>query len=55
MIPAPGVFIVGIVVFYIVAWDAFEAIILPRRVTRKIRLARFYYEFTWPSGEFTHG
>ena len=47
MIPNAGVFIAGIVVFVVVAWDAFEAIILPRRVTRKFRLARFYYKFTW--------
>jgi len=47
MIPVPGVFLAGVALFLIVAWDAFEAIILPRRVTRKIRLARFYYLFTW--------
>ena len=47
MILAPGVFIAGVVIFLIVLWDAFEAIILPRRVTRKFRLARFYYQFTW--------
>jgi hypothetical protein len=47
MILAPGVFIAGVVIFLIVIWDAFEAIILPRRVTRKFRLARFYYQFTW--------
>jgi len=35
MILAPGVFIAGVVIFLIVIWDAFEAIILPRRVTRK--------------------
>ena len=52
MIPAPGVFIAGIAVFFIVLWDAFEAIILPRRVTRKIRLARFYYLFTWVTWKF---
>jgi len=40
MILAPGVFIAGILIFLIVSWDAFEAIILPRRVTRKIRLTR---------------
>jgi hypothetical protein len=49
MIPAPGVFLAGVVVFLVVAWDAFEAIILPRRVTRKFRLTRFYYLFTWRS------
>lgn len=49
MIPVPGVFIAGVVVFLVVLWDAFEAIILPRRVTRKFRLTRFYYQFTWKS------
>jgi len=49
MILAPGVFIAGVVVFLVVLWDAFEAIILPRRVTRKFRLARLYYLFTWKS------
>src|SRR5579871_5252670 len=52
MIIAPGVFIAGVVVFFIMIWDAFEAIILPRRVTRKIRLARFYYMFTWWTWSF---
>lgn len=47
MVPAPGVFVAGVVIFFVVLWDAFEAIILPRRVTRKIRLARFYYRYTW--------
>ncbi|MGB2627345.1 MAG: potassium channel family protein [Candidatus Acidiferrum sp.] len=47
MIPNAGVFIAGIAVFAIVAWDSFEAIILPRRVTRKFRLTRFYYRLTW--------
>src|SRR5271167_1397160 len=47
MIPVPGVFIAGVVMFLLVAWDAFEAIILPRRVTRKFRLTRFYYRLTW--------
>lgn len=28
-------------------WDAFETIILPRRVTRRIRLTRFFYRYTW--------
>jgi hypothetical protein len=47
MIPAPGAFIAGIAIFLIVLWDAFEAIILPRRVTRKFRLARLFYRSTW--------
>lgn len=47
--PAPGVFIAGIACFLVVAWDAFESIILPRRVTRRFRFTRFYYLFTWGS------
>jgi hypothetical protein len=52
MILSPGVFIAGVVIFLIVSWDAFEAIILPRRVTRKFRLARIYYQFTWITWKF---
>jgi Ion channel len=47
MIPAPGAFIMGVAIFLIVIWDAFEAIILPRRVTRKFRLTRLFYRVTW--------
>src|SRR2546425_411660 len=28
-------------------WDAFEAIVLPRRVTRRLRPARMFYRVTW--------
>jgi len=52
MIPVPGVFIAGFALFLVVLWDAFEAIILPRRVTRKFRLTRFYYLVTWRSWKF---
>ncbi len=47
MIPAPGAFAAGVAIFLIVLWDAFEAIILPRRVTRRFRLTRVFYRFTW--------
>ncbi|HTT32033.1 MAG TPA: potassium channel family protein [Methylomirabilota bacterium] len=47
MIPAPGAFVAGVAIFAIVLWDAFESIILPRRVTRRFRLARVFYKFTW--------
>jgi hypothetical protein len=47
MIPNAGVFIAGMVLFLVVLWDAFEAIILPRRVTRKFRFTRVYYRLTW--------
>lgn len=49
MLPVPGVFIAGVVVLLMVLWDAFESIILPRRVTRRLRLTRLYYLFTWRS------
>lgn len=52
MIPAPGAFIAGIAIFLIVLWDAFEAIILPRRVTRKFRLTRLFFKTTWKAWKF---
>jgi ion channel len=55
MIPAPGAFAVGVAIFLIVVWDAFEAIILPRRVTRKFRLARVFYKFTWNTSKLLTG
>jgi hypothetical protein len=47
MIPAPGPFLAGIAIFLVVVWEAFEAIILPRRVTRRFRLTRAFYRTTW--------
>src|SRR5579862_1035158 len=52
VIPAPGAFVAGIAIFLIVVWDAFEAIILPRRVTRKFRLTRMFYRVTWAIARF---
>src|SRR5215467_408012 len=37
----------SICLILIVLWDAFEVIILPRRVTRRFRLARLFYRSTW--------
>lgn len=37
----------GILAIVFVLWDAFETIVLPRRVSRRIRLTRFFYRFTW--------
>lgn len=39
--------IVGVLVVLIVLLEAFETIILPRRVTRYFRVTRFYYIYTW--------
>jgi len=52
MIPSPGAFAAGVAIFVIVVWDAFEAIILPRRVTRKFRLTRAFYKTTWSVWRF---
>jgi len=39
--------ILGFLMVTIMLWDAFEVIILPRRVTHRLRFARFFYRFTW--------
>jgi hypothetical protein len=39
--------IAGLFVLFITLWEAFETIILPRRVTRPIRLVRMFYRVTW--------
>ncbi len=39
--------LVGAGLVLIVLWDAFETSILPRRVTRRIRLTRLFYHNTW--------
>jgi Ion channel len=36
----------GICLLAVILWDAFETIILPRRVTRRYRLARAFYRYT---------
>jgi voltage-gated potassium channel Kch len=37
----------GIALILIVLGDAFETILLSRRVTRRVRLARLFYKYTW--------
>ncbi|HVH10642.1 MAG TPA: potassium channel family protein [Gemmatimonadales bacterium] len=37
----------GVVLLGVVLWDAFETVILPRRVSRKLRLTRLFYRSTW--------
>ena len=39
--------ILGCLVLLVILWDVFETIILPRRVSRKFRLARLYYMNSW--------
>ncbi len=39
--------IIGLVILFTTLWEAFETIILPRRVTRAFRLVRIFYRLTW--------
>jgi|ERR1017187_3106574 voltage-gated potassium channel Kch len=38
---------IGIFLVLVILWDVFETIILPRRITRRFRLARMFYRSTW--------
>ena len=40
-------FIPGLALILIILWDAFETIILPRRVTRRLRLTTVFYRTIW--------
>jgi Ion channel len=37
----------GILLVVTILWDAFETIVLPRRVRRRVRLTRLFYQVTW--------
>ena len=39
--------ILGLTLILIILWDAFETVILPRRVTRRIRLTNLFYSLAW--------
>ena len=52
MLTSPAAFLTGIAILLIVVWDAFEVIILPRRVTRRFRLSRFFYRNFWRIWKF---
>ncbi len=39
--------VLSLALIVIVLWDAFETIVLPRRVTRRVRLTSLYYRLTW--------
>jgi len=39
--------IFGVLLITIILWDAFETVILPRRVTRRIRLTSVFYSSIW--------
>ena len=52
MLTSPAAFLTGAAILLIVVWDAFEVIILPRRVTRRFRLSRFFYKNFWRIWKF---
>lgn len=39
--------VVGIAIVTVVLWEAFETVVLPRRVARRFRLTVLYYRTTW--------
>jgi hypothetical protein len=39
--------ILGVIILIIILQDAFESVVLPRRVSRRIRLARLFYAISW--------
>lgn len=39
--------VAGLTIIAIILWDAFETVILPRRVTRRIRLTNLFYSSIW--------
>ncbi|HEV2387255.1 MAG TPA: potassium channel family protein [Candidatus Acidoferrales bacterium] len=41
------VLVAGLVIIGAVLWDAFETVVLPRRVTRPFRLTRLFFRSTW--------
>lgn len=39
--------VLGTALILVVLWDGFEAMVLPRRVTRRVRLTRVFYRTMW--------
>ena len=39
--------VAGVLLLLVILWDAFETIVLPRRVQRRVRVARLFYQLTW--------
>ena len=44
--------VAGLALLFFILWDGFEAMVLPRRVTRKIRVSRLFYRTTWRTWRF---
>jgi hypothetical protein len=41
--------LLSVILIFLVLWDGFEAMVLPRRVTHPYRFARLYYRYGWKS------
>lgn len=41
------ILIAGLLLIGLILWDAFETVVLPRRVTRRLRLTSLYFEGLW--------
>src|ERR1700724_4844266 len=54
-VPHPLALLGGLALAIVILIDAFEAIILPRRVTRKIRVTRLFFRTTWGFWKFIVG
>ena len=39
--------VIGPIVIAIILWEAFETVVLPRRVTRRLRFTALFYRMTW--------
>lgn len=39
--------VIGTILILTILWEAFETIVLPRRVTRRFRITRGFYRLTW--------
>lgn len=42
-----AVAVLSLLLIFVVLWDGFETIVLPRRVTRRLRISSGYYRVTW--------
>lgn len=43
----PLVFLAALFLCAVILWDAFETVVLPRTVTRRLRLTGIYFRWTW--------
>jgi hypothetical protein len=39
--------VLGVALVLVIVWDAFETILVPRRIGRRVRLTRYFYVVTW--------